>query len=329
MPFVPVLVELSPLVIALIALGLAIIATLIIRAITRPLIDAAHNIPYVGGWLGGQVEHMAQALSNALGSAEHGIDKLIGWGWHLLARQWNWFWGEFKRHSIVYGILAALTALSVRAIHALRNRVDGLHLHAGAVSKALARVEREFKGIEHRVRVIEHEIGKGIGHDLRIRVKALEQEVAGIETKTIPAIRSGVAEAESEVTALERWISVNIPLPGTKAFTGAIVAAISLFGFGGLFCNNLKSLLGRRGCGLWSGLDALLNLLIDALALSHLCDLPAWIDEFFSPFLGDLTGLISSAANALCAAPKQGWVYPSVKVADSSLPPGQSVGTFP
>jgi hypothetical protein len=102
-----------------------------------------------------------------------------------------------------------------------------------------------------------------------------------------------------------------------------VVVALGALGLGGLRCSTLLGSLSKRGCGLWKGLEDLLGLLIDAVALTHLCDLPKWIDELVSPIFGELTALISSAANSLCAASNPNWA--SLNVANGPLPPAQTL----
>lgn len=296
-------VALEVLVLTLVTIALAHAAFKLMAAIGVKLSD----LPFPFNQLAGPVTALASVISNALGKLEQGIDHLIGASWHLLAsfldHQWRhlvwsahlfagygeWLWRLTHSHAITKHLVTGL--------------IGGAH----SVGAAVKTLEKEYHGIEHRVKTLERDIAKGIGHDLRIQVAGIEQDITKLENKVIPNIRADVATAEGDVTALRKWITANFPAVGTDAFVGAIAAALSLLGLGGLRCNSLLNSLKNRGCGLWNGLEDLLGLFVDAFALTHLCDLPKWINEILGPFEGELVNLISSAANAVCAQPPSGW----------------------
>ena len=74
------LVELVPLALLFLAFALVWTARKLLEAVFKTVIDAinAIPIPYLGGYLNDGLTAMEQAISNALGSVEHGIDSLIG-----------------------------------------------------------------------------------------------------------------------------------------------------------------------------------------------------------------------------------------------------------
>jgi len=235
----------------------------------------------------------------------------------------DWTYREFRDHSAALldvGETLVKFAYDLSGLHAL---VHAAGVFVAWIPKAVHALEREFQGIEHRVRVIEREIAQGIGSDVLPRIKTLEREVANVEGKVIPAIEGAETALANDVTALGEYIRANYLSSATDAVTAAVAVALGALGLGGLRCNTLLRSLTNRGCGLWQGLEDLLGLLIDAIALTHLCDLPTWIEELFSPLLGDLTSLISSAANSLCAQANPKWA--KFSVTPGPQPPPQSL----
>lgn len=261
------LLELSPLVLLVIALGLAIIATVIVKALFGPLISALQAIPLIGGKLASPLEAIARALTGALGSVEGGIDKIIGASWHLLSKQWDWAWREIRRHGVGLAESATMLGTLIGAYHLLRRLVHGIHTTVDAHSGAVKTLEKEYHGIEHRVKVLEREIGKGIGHDLRTRVAGLEDELGKVEGKVIPSLRSlaGTAEADAQ-RALADFRSIPFPA-GVKTWAEAIAAGITALGLGWLRCDANPFNNNRNACNLWGDLAGLLGLVTAILAV--------------------------------------------------------------
>lgn len=265
----PALAELTPLVLALVALGLATLATILVYALFHPVINFLQSIPAIGGTLAYPFEKASQFLLNALGAAEAKVDSFIGAMFHVLADQFSWAWRELKDHGAALLETATIVGTLVSAYHLLRRLVHGIHSTTQGFGHAIRRLEREYHGIEHRVRVIEREIGQGIGHDLRVRVAGLEAEVGTLENKIIPSIRTAVNTAEGEVSALRKWVTDNIPLPGTKTFLAAVAVALSALGLDWLKCNSAKNVLNNRTCSLWNTLDDLLALATAVYAVAE------------------------------------------------------------
>lgn len=256
------LLELSPLLLGLVCLALATILTVLVYALFHPLIAALQAIPVIGGRLAAPFKAIESAVLRALGAAEHKVDALIGWSWHLLAKQADWLWREVKRHGLVALQVATLTYSIVDAYHRLRHLVHSIRHVTTASSGAIKRLEKEYHGIEHRVKSLERAIAKGIGHDLRIRVAGLEEELGRVEGKTIPAIRSRVASVEHDIGSLRKWVTDNVPLIGTTAFAGAVAWALSNLGLGWLRCSSNPFNNNKKACALWGDLDELLGLAV-------------------------------------------------------------------
>lgn len=315
-------VVLAPIAVVVLVLWV-IAAALAISLIMAKIGDIFRGIPVVGGYIAGAVESVAQGIANVCGKLEHGIDGLIGASWHWMARYLDRTWHHMVADAHLGFRLAEAIGGHIYDLSGLRALVDALTKAWHGIEHGVKVLQREFHGIERRVKALERSIAEGIGHDLRVEIKALEHEVTKIDHKIIPAIRSEVATAEADVSALQKWVTDHALLVGTTALTGAVAWALSQLGLGGLRCPSFLRSLGNRGCGLWNGIEDLLGLFIDAVLLSHLCDLPKWIEELFSPLLGELTGLISSAASSLCAQANSHWA--KLEVANGPLPPPQTL----
>lgn len=303
MPIVVPLVGLDLLVVVLWAIATALAIALVMDKLSTILA----GVPWVGGKLSDAVKSMARAISNAAGSLESGIDSVIGGAWHALARYMDKLFEQFVAHSSVLLHLARLVGHLAYSGSGLRALVHAATRVAHAALSLGHSLERKFHGIEHRVRVIEREIGAGIGDDVRAEVKALERTVHGIQKRVIPELRTGIQTAEGEVTQLENFIKA---IPGTRYLDWAagIVAAALGLGFLNLF--RCPSFLGKtlgRGCGLWDGLEELFGLFLDAVLLADLCSVIPEAEALFAEVEAPLATLISEAAHAVCAQPPAGW----------------------
>lgn len=254
------LAELAPILLALVALGLATLATVLVYALFHPFVSFLESIPGIGGLIAYPFKKAEQFLLTALAKAEAGVDHLIGIMFHLLAQQFNWLWREFKAHAAWFGPAALLILAAVNAIHHLRHLVHGGIADVRHFIGRVKTLEKEWHGIEHRVKTLERRIAHGIGHDLRIHIKALERwedvakgELAAAEkafTQTIPA----------EIANLKQWLGIK---PGTRYldWVAALgLAALASLGLDFLKCDNAKSMSRNRGCSTWSALDDLLGL---------------------------------------------------------------------
>lgn len=323
MPIVVPLLGLDVLVVALWAIATALAIALVMDKLSSILA----GVPWVGGKLSDAVKSMAQAITNAAGTIEHGIDSLVGAAWHAFSRYLDKLFNQFVAHSALILHLAELVGHGLYSVSGLRSLVRSVSHVAHAAYSGVKTLEREYHGIEHRVKVIEHTIGAGIGNDVRSEVKALERTVHGIERRVIPGLRQGIDTAEGEVTDLERWLGVKAGLSNLDWAKGLVVAALAAIGLGGLSCSTLRSLLGSRGCGLWQGLEDLLGLLFDAVIFTDLCGVLPEAVALFGDLEAPLVDLIASAADAACAHPPAGWV--ELAAPSLSLPQVYYAGPVP
>ena len=323
MPIVVPLVALDVLVVALWAIATALAIALVMRKLSAILA----GVPWVGGKLSDAVESMAKAITNAAGTIEGGIDHLIGGAWHQLSRYLEHALNQFEVHSAVILHLAKIVGHLAYSHSGLSAAVKAATRTAHAALHLAHTLEREYHGIEHRVKTIERTIGAGIGNDVRTRVRELEHELTGIRKRVIPGLRHGIATAEGEVSDLERWLGVKAGLSNLDWAQALVATALGALGLGGLRCSTLGNLFGKRGCGLWQGLDDLLSLLFDAALFVDLCNLLPELETLFAEFEAPLVRLIASAADAACAHPPGGWV--ELSATPLSLPAVYYTGPVP
>lgn len=306
------------------AVAFAFAARKLTQALFGPLISALQSIPVIGSKLAAPFHAIEQAVTGACYSIENGADKAMGAIWHRTVELLNWTWREVKRHALVGVETALYIPLLISAFHNLRNLVHRLSHIGHGVTAAVKTLEREYHGIEHRVKVIEREIGAGIGHDLRIHIKALEKWEKAAKAQLADDARAIAETIPAEITQLERFIKA---LPGTSYLdwaAGIVATAIGLDIFNLFKCPSLLNSAKKRGCGLWNGLEDVLSLFVDAVIFVDLCKIIPEAVTLFGEFEAPLTELISGAANAACARKPNGWVMPMV--AAGPLPPAQSLG---
>lgn len=295
---------------------------LVIEDMIKHVADVVRGIQVVGGYLAGALDSIARAISSTAGAIESGIDHIVGGTWHLLASYLDRTWNQLEAHSSVIQHLAELVGRGLYSITGLRSLVHAAVRTIHGIEHGVKTLERDFKGIEHDVRTIERSIAHGIGNDVLPRIRSLERSLAHVETKVIPAVEGAETALQNDLTQLGEYIRSNFLSSATDAVTAAVAVALSALGLGGLRCSNLLSSLSNRGCGLWSGLEDLLGLFIDAVILTDLCAILPDAVTAFGLVEGELTGLISQAADAVCAQPPAGWV--ELSVAPSQTPPPQA-----
>ena len=152
---------------------------------------------------------------------------------------------------------------------------------------------------------------------------AAEREIDHLGDVVIPGIRDIARGAETDVSALRKWIADNIPLVGTTALVTAIAWALGQIGLGGLRCNSLLNSLNKRGCGLWSGLEDLLGLFVDVAIFTNVCA----VMDFLSPFVSEVAGPVVTALTDIGAELCKGSIGapPDLAVPNLSLPANPGV----
>lgn len=251
-------------------LALAFTSKKVVQGLFGPLIAALQKIPVIGAKLAAPFEAIVHGVTSVCGSIEAGVDGIIGVSWHTTARMLDWTLRELRGHATAIASIAAPLGTVVIVAHGLRSLVHRLTHVAHVGASGIRDLTRDFHHLRRRVRAIERDLANGIGDDVLPRIRSLDRELHKVTTQTIPAIQSGVAEAEQEVTALGEYIRAHY-LPNTEeALAAATAVGLAALGLGGLRCNTLQNSLGKRGCGFWGDLENLLGIAFIPLELASI-----------------------------------------------------------
>ena len=147
------------------------------------------------------------------------------------------------------------------AIHAGQTATHA-NTHARSVGHAL----NSYKGRTNaQVRHLVHETTVALPRDIA-RVKHRERWAE----KQLWKVRDRVIGLENGAIKTFEWLRDHPGSAAVGAFTGALAAVLSVAGVNALRCPQFGNLFNKRGCGLWNDLDALLGLLVTALAIENL-----------------------------------------------------------
>lgn len=304
MPWALPLVGLDVLIVVL----WTVAAALGIALIMQHLASILDGVPWVGGKLSGATRAMARAITSACGALMQGIEGLVGAGLHLLARYIDKWLSQFVAHASLIAHLAELVGGALYRVSGLKALV---HQVAGLVHMVLHRfvtIGRELYHLRRLVRTIEHDVAHGIGEDVLPRIRSLDRRLHNLRRWATREIADAEAQAEAATASLWTWLTGVGSLPLDLTFAGAVAVALRALGLGGLRCNSLISSLKGRGCGLWSGLDDLPGLFIDAVIFVDLCAMLPVLEQIFAELEAPVVDLIAAAADAACAHPSAGWV---------------------
>lgn len=318
----PALAELGPLAILVVALGLAIISILIVRAVMSVVKSVVGRVPYLGDALVNAVDAVNQAVLNKLGSAVSGIESAIGWTWHESAKLVEWLGREIYRNVSVLQLAVQEVHAIGTALHWLRNFVHHANSTATGLAHRVARLEKEWHGIERGVKDFERGVETDLTRVIKPQIRGLEHALNDVTDVVIPDLRGIALGAEADVGALRKWISDHFPAIGTTVFAGAVAIALTGLGLGGLNCQNLKNSLKNRACGLWSGLEDLLGLFIDVTIFTNVCA----VLDFLSPFVSEVAKPIVVGLTDIGAGLCKGSIGPPppLPVPNLSLPAAPS-----
>lgn len=231
--------ELGILCIAIVALGLVLLAEALVRGLFGTVSGAIGWIPWVGKVITAPIDTIAQKLISLLGAAEAKIDSTIGQSWHKLA----------DTVVTVAELLIALPILLYDVVKLLGRLVvsDVTHGEAtrAARSAAADALAQARAGID-RVRATGDHALHGIDA-LAGRVGALEHATADVLQPEIAAARGAVHGLEGEVGRAWDVLKDHEVALGIGALTAATAVALSELEAGYIRCDANK-LLGRAVC---------------------------------------------------------------------------------
>lgn len=235
------------------------------------------NVPGIGGLIASAARAIGHGISVAFSAILGGVESIVGGTFHAAASLFDLTWHVIRGGPAVIAQIARVVgtlAYHVTGLHAL---VVYVHSFVHEINRVVTRLNREYVGIEHGIKTIEHELAKGIGEDLIPRVKHLERKLAHIENKTIPAIEGVAGQAEADAqTALGKINAIPWNV-NWKTWADAITAGLSLVGLHWLFCRLNPFNRNDNACGQLGDLADLLGLIVaveaalDFDALVHEC----------------------------------------------------------
>lgn len=260
-----------------------------------------NRIPGFSAIFGGLELSIEHAINSAIGSAVHTAQEVVGVAWHHLARYTDRVW-----NSIVTGQSVNATAAKVAEVHAgaitkLGSRLNHFQTYQATHAARVGTLERELKGIEGEIKTLKREVGKGIGHDLRIHIKALEREVDNINTQTVPSLRAKDGTLTGELSNLYDWAKGKASLLGVGTFAFAVAAAIGLNAWNMIRCAGFGNFWNNRKCGLWSDLESLLGLFADTFLLTNICDLLPFLETAVSDVADPIVVTLTDVGAGLCS----------------------------
>lgn len=298
-PAAPAVVGLVEIALLLLAFALVFVVRKFLEALFGWVADLASYIPGAGGAVEGWIRSAEQAVANALGTAEHGIDAAIGASWHMLARYTEWLWREIRGNAALLLDLALSISPIAKAIAAIRALVHHLHGTSQVQSAKVKTLEREFHGIDAKLERVQRQL-RGID-DLGVgkRLGQVEQEIASIETQTIPAIQQADSDAASAISNLYEWAKGKAALLGVGTFSLAVAGALDALGLGGLRCPSFLRSLNNRGCGLFNGLEDILGLFVDLFIITDLCEVIPLLETAYADVAAPAVAALTEAIDSM------------------------------
>lgn len=263
MPIVLPFAELGVFVIVLWVIAMCLIIAVIMGFIS----GALGGLPFPLNKLSGPVKSLSQGITSACFKAIQKAEQLLGASFHMLARYMDKLWHELRSGAI--GLLEAATILGllVHIVRTIRGLVHGVGHVLHSFRTALHGLERKFHGIEHRVKVLERDIAKGIGHDLRIHIKALERWKKAAKAQLSRDEQAITQTIPAELGKIEDWIGMEAGQTKTQWEIAIGTAILAALGLGGLNCNSNPFKNNKNACGLWGDLGDILGLLAATLAV--------------------------------------------------------------
>jgi hypothetical protein len=297
------LIDLTPLVAFIVALGVCLLVAYFARAFFGTAAGAVGWIPYLGKVLSRSLLDVEHKITSIMGRAAVALEARIGASWHSMARLVDHIGRELAAHAHLLLLLSQLLP-GANAIENVLQLIHTLRSRAGAIERAL-------HGIGHDVIGRIHAVERGIGADVLPRIKSLEREVNGVTTRHIPGLRAGERVAEREITNLWKWTRTHTLEAGTVAFAGAVAVALAKLGMTWLRCNSVSRIGKRLGCRGFGILEDLLFGVIDVLVIADLCRLTGvMIDVAESTVIQDALGGIIAGIDGLLLC--QGVTRPDV-----------------
>jgi len=251
------LLEFNPYVVAAECLALA----LLMVGIFYSMVPVFQQIPVVGKYLANAAKAIAQAITHGLGVVLGGLTNAVGVSFHAVARFLGHSWSQLRSHAHLLLLITGEIGLIAGAVHAIRKLAEHASTVGAGIHHAVKVLQREFHGIEHRVKTLERKIGKGIGHDLRIHIKALEKWEEAAKAQLAADAKAIATTIPATITDLKNFLGIRKGISYLEWAAGIALAAIGVDALASIRCDEFGRNFRNRGCSQWGALDDLLGLL--------------------------------------------------------------------
>lgn len=278
-PAVPAVVEMLPPLLILSGLLFALGCATLIRYFAHSILSALAGIfsflPFVGSITEAAIRSLEQWIVHGLGQGIAKIEGSIGHQWHNLSRIAHFWWNVTVRMAHATWEIAkslerfALTHDLHHLLHDLRKLIHSLRATA---TTAL-----------HRVIRLEHTVTRTVAQGVYPRLRAVEHKVERTLPREIKSARALAREAEDGVARLWDWTRSLADNPAIAAAVATAIAALGLVGLDLIRCRESRNIYNKRGCNVWSDLDALLGLFAAAELALHVDDIVKIIEELVDP----------------------------------------------
>ncbi len=282
------------------SLALAFSAKALSHALLGGIVAALETIPLIGSSLAGPFRAVDQAIGDACGAIVSKCEALVGASFHVFARLLDWEWRQIVGEAAALLHVARLVGNGIYSVTGLRTIVHQLEKVWHGIEHGVKTLTKDFHRLEGRVKTLEREIAGGIGHDLRIHIKALEKWEAVAKAQLAADAKAITQTLPAELTQLENFIKA---IPGVSYLdwaAGIVTAALGVEIFRLFRCSSLLNSAKNRGCGLWNGLEDLLGLFVDVLFFASACEILVELSPFISDVAVPAVVALTDVGAGLC-----------------------------
>lgn len=249
---------LNPYLDAVLALGLALIATVLILAIFKSL----SGLPGIGGALQNLGHKVAQAIAGACGSIASGVTHLVGVSFHAVAALLNLTWRTMDEATTALVHIARVVGDHVAGLARIEGTVHNAVRALHTLLHRFVQIGGEIGRLRHQLRTFERDITRGIGEDVLPRIRSLDRELGKLRHRVIPKIREIAEGAETDAqTALHKVEGIPFPA-GVKTWAEAVAAGLAALGLGWLNCRSNPFSRNPKACNMLGDLSDLLGLIV-------------------------------------------------------------------
>lgn len=214
-------------------------------------------------------------ISQWMGQAVEATDAAVGTAFHYMANQIK----QAGDTMLQFSAFALTVAQAVTGQVTWREVAAQLRQLRATIRKAEHAAQVEGVRAIKRERAISRTVAQGVFP----RIRAIEHEIAKPIRAEIKSARELAREAEREATRAWKVARHALSRTSTKALAIALPAVIARLGWDWIKCREGQNLYKKRGCGMWSDLDALLGLFAAAELALHVEDVVKIIEELSGP----------------------------------------------